>query len=293
MERNYVFVAGLPRSGSTLLMNILGQNPEFHVTPTSGILDILVGIRNQWNHNILFKTIPWDESERMLCNVLRHTMKGYFAHVDKRVCFDKSRGWLEFLELASVLTGGREKVRAIVTVRDLRDVCASFEKLYRTTAATGQIPQEQADHTLKMKTALGRLEVFIDNAQPVGRAFNAIRDAVTRGWRRNILFVEYEALTRDPASVMQGVYLFLNEKPFKHDFENVAQLTYEDDALHGFKDLHRIRRQVRPQPPQWPEVYDKTVLIEPVWKRVEELARFWGDYVKLDVARMAADANRK
>ena len=94
-------------------MNILGQNPEFHVTPTSGILDILVGIRNQWNQNILFKAIPWEESERMLCNVLRHTMKGYFAHVDKRVCFDKSRGWLEFLELASVLTGGREKVRAI------------------------------------------------------------------------------------------------------------------------------------------------------------------------------------
>lgn len=286
MTRNY-FVAGLPRSGSTLLMNILGQNPDFHVTPTSGILDVLVGIRNHWNQNLLFKAIPWEESERTLINVLRHAMQGYFAHIDKRVCFDKSRGWLEFLELASVLVGGREKVRVLVTVRDLRDVCASFEKLYRTTAATGQIPQEQADHNLKMKTALGRLEVFIDNGQPVGRAFNAIRDAVTRGWRKNMLFIEYEALTRDPASVMQGVYMFLGEKPYQHDFENVAQLTFEDDSLHGFKDLHKIRQQVRPMPPQWPDVYDKTVLVEPVWKRVEELARFWSDYIKLDVGKMA------
>ena len=274
-------------------MNILGQNPDFHVTPTSGILDILVTIRNHWNQSLLFKLIPADESERILRQVLQHAMQGYFAHVDKRVCFDKNRGWLEYLELASVLTGGPERVRALVTVRDLRDVCASFEKLYRSTAATGQIPQEQADHTLKMKTALGRLEVFIDNAQPVGRAFNAIRDAVTRGWRKNILFIEYEALTRDPAGVMQGVYMFLDEKPYKHDFENVAQITFEDDALHGFKDLHKIRQKVRPLPPQWPEVYDKAVLDEPVWKRVEQLARFWSDYVKLDVAKLASDPIRK
>jgi sulfotransferase len=287
LEHRFVFVAGLPRSGSTLLMNILGQNPDFYVTPTSGILDILVMIRNHWNQNILFKTIPWEESEKMLVQVLRHAMQGYFAHVEKRVCFDKSRGWLEFLELASVLTGSRENVRAIVTVRDLRDVCASFEKLYRTTAATGQIPQEAGDQTLKMKTALGRLEVFIDNGQPVGRSFNAIRDAVTRGWRKNILFVEYEALTRNPESVMQGVYMFLGEKQYKHDFENVAQLTTEDDSLHGFKDLHKIRQKVRPQQPQWPEVYDSTVLNEPVWKRVENLARFWGEYVKLDAAKLA------
>ena len=92
LEHRYVFVAGLPRSGSTLLMNILGQNPDFHVTPTSGILDILVMIRNHWNQNLLFKTIPWEESERMLCQVMQHAMQGYFAHVEKRVCFDKSRG---------------------------------------------------------------------------------------------------------------------------------------------------------------------------------------------------------
>lgn len=34
---------------------------------------------------------------------------------------------------------------------------------------------------LAFKTARGRFELFVDDAQPVGRAFNAIRDAVTRG----------------------------------------------------------------------------------------------------------------
>jgi len=254
------FVAGLPRSGSTLLMNILGQNPAFHVTPTSGILEMLVTTRNRWNKNVAFKAIPWEESEKVLCQVLRHIMIGYFEHVEKPVCFDKNRGWLEFLELASTIVGGRENVKALVTVRDLRDVCASFEKLYRKTAATGQIPQEKADNRLKMKTATGRLQVFIDDAQPVGRAFNAIRDAVTRGWRKNIMFIEFDALTRAPKKAMKAVYSFLGEP--------------------CFKDLHKIRSKVEPMEPQWAKVYDGTVFREPVWKRVEELARFWREYIQ-------------
>ena len=51
LNKKIFIVAGLPRSGSTLLMNILGQNDAFFVTPTSGILDIIVYIRNSWNNN--------------------------------------------------------------------------------------------------------------------------------------------------------------------------------------------------------------------------------------------------
>lgn len=43
-------MAGLPRSGSTLMCNILNQNPRFHATSTSGILDIVLTIRNQWEN---------------------------------------------------------------------------------------------------------------------------------------------------------------------------------------------------------------------------------------------------
>ena len=176
--------------------------------------------------------------------------------------------------------GGAENLKVLVTVRDLRDVCASFEKLYRKTAATGQIPQEQADKRLKMKTAVGRLQTFIDDGQPVGRAFRAIRDAVTRGWRKNMMFVEYGALTGKPGKALESVYSFLGEERFEHDFENVEQITFEDDSAHGFKDLHKIRRKVEPMEPQWSKVYDPTVFREPIWKRVEELSRFWREYVQ-------------
>jgi len=156
-------------------------------------------------------------------------------------------------------------------------VVASFEKLYRKTSALGQLPQEAA-MALRFKTALGRTEVFIDDGQPVGRAYNAIRDAVTRGWHDRMHFIDFEDLTRRPRETLQGIYRFLDVAPHAHDFERVEQLTVEDDFVYGFKDLHVIRARVEPQAPAWPKVYDDAVFQSPAWKTLEGVAQFWKLY---------------
>ena len=45
MEQKLFFQSSLPRAGSTLLHNIVGQNPDFFVTPTSGLVDLMLGTR--------------------------------------------------------------------------------------------------------------------------------------------------------------------------------------------------------------------------------------------------------
>lgn len=278
-DKRIYFLAGLPRSGSTLLANILAQHPQIHVTPTSGVVDMLVQVRNGWDRNDAFQAMERKLSEKVKGNVLRAMLQAYFSHVDQPICIDKNRYWAEFLEMGAELVGGRDQVKVLVTVRDLRDVVASFESLYRKTSALGQLPQE-ANMALKFKTALGRAEVFIDDAQPVGRAYNAIRDAVTRGWKDRMHFIDYEDLTRRPKAVMQGIYRFLGEEPHEHDFEHVEQVTFEDDLVYGIKDLHVIRQKVEPQPPAWPKVYDDAVFQSPAWKNIENVAQFWKLYLK-------------
>ena len=273
------FLAGLPRSGSTLLANILAQNPKIHVTPTSGICDMLVQVRNGWDRNDAFQAMDRAESERVKGDVLRAMLQAYFGRVERPICIDKNRYWAEFLEMGAELIGGRDRVKVLVTVRDLRDVVASFEKLYRKTSALGQVSQE-ASMALKFKTALGRAEVFVDDAQPVGRAYNAIRDAVTRGWYDRMHFIDFEDLTRRPQETMQGIYRFLDVAPYRHEFDNVEQVTFEDDFVYGFKDLHVIRAKVEPQPPAWPKVYDDAVFQSPTWKTIEDVAQFWKLYAR-------------
>ena len=43
------FQSSLPRAGSTLLQNILGQNPDFYATPTSGVLELLFAARHYYS----------------------------------------------------------------------------------------------------------------------------------------------------------------------------------------------------------------------------------------------------
>jgi sulfotransferase len=285
------FLAGLPRSGSTLLANVLLQNPVIHVTATSGICDMLVQVRNGWDRNDAFQAMDRATSEKVKGNVLRAMLQAYFAQVDRPVCIDKNRYWAEFLEMAAELVGGRDRVKVLVTVRDLRDVVASFEKLYRKTSALGQLPQEAA-MALKFKTALGRAEVFIDDAQPVGRAYNAIRDAVTRGWHDRMHFIDFEELTRRPKEALQGVYRFLDVAAHAHDFARVEQITLEDDFVYGFKDLHVIRAKVEPQAPAWPEVYDDAVFQSAAWKNLEKVAQFWKLYERRGRAARLVEAGR-
>lgn len=246
--KTFVFVGGMPRSGSTLLQNILAQNPRVHASATSGLLEVLFNIRNQWDNVIEHRAMPEAESEQVKLQVLRAVMDGYYAHIDRPLIADKSRGWLAHLEMVEAVL--ERPVRVLVPVRDLRDILASFETLWRRTAATRQIAQEK-EHYLQMQTVGGRCAVWMRDDQPVGMAYNRIHDALARGYRSRLHFVHYEALTAHPAATMAGIYDFLEEEPFDHDFGNVEQVTRENDRVHGLDGLHDIRPAVRPQPSKW------------------------------------------
>lgn len=246
-------ISGLPRSGSTLLCNILAQNPRFYASQTSGLLDVLFGVRNQWDKLIEMQAMDSGPSERRKLAVLRGVIDSFYSDVQQPVVFDKSRGWLAHLEMLEAVTG--KPSRVLVPVRDLRDVLASFEKLWRKTSATRQLAVESEDY-MAFQTMEGRLTVWARRDQPVGLAYNRIKDALARGWRDRLLFVEYEALTSHPEQTMRNIYAFLEEDWHRHDFEHVEQVTVEDDAVHGFAPgaLHGIRSRVEPQAPQWPSV---------------------------------------
>jgi len=55
MPTQIAFQSSLPRADSTLFSNIVGQNPAFHVTPTSGLLNLLYVARGQFSCGEEFK----------------------------------------------------------------------------------------------------------------------------------------------------------------------------------------------------------------------------------------------
>ena len=233
-------IAGLPRSGSTLLCNILNQNPRFHATSTSGILEIVLSIRNQWENVNEFRASPNKEGKAA---VIKSILPAYYSTIDRPVVFDKSRGWGAYIELAEHILD--RQIKILVPVRDIVDILASFEKLYRSLSHEWQFPQEKSNFA-EWQTVEGRAGIFMRNDQPVGAAYNRIRDALSRGFADRMHFVEFESLTNMPQQAMENIYEFLEEEPFKHDFNNVEQVTEENDDIHGIPGLHVIRPKIAP-----------------------------------------------
>ena len=125
--RKVHFISGLPRSGSTLLTNILLQNPKFQTTATSSLLDFLLQVRDNWNKLEGHTTYPDGQNK---WNVIRSILQNYH-NTSRPVIFDKNRGWSTHVEFIEKVTG--EKAKIIACVRNLEDICTSFEKLFRTS----------------------------------------------------------------------------------------------------------------------------------------------------------------
>jgi len=246
--KDYYFISGLPRTGSTLICNILAQNPRFHASSTSGIMDVMFGVRNQWDRLIEFKANPNEEAK---IRVLRAILDAYYGDIDKPVVFDKCRGWLSLLGMAEEILGHKAKV--IVPVRDLRDILASFEKLWRETSKTSQLNQERENY-IEFQSIESRTKMWLSPKNTVGIAYNRLVDAIQRGYRDRMFLVDFDDLTKNPELSMKKIYEFLEEPYFKHDFENIKQVIFEDDTVHGFKNLHKIRSKIEPIESQWQKV---------------------------------------
>jgi sulfotransferase len=77
---------------------------------------------------------------------------------------------------------------------------------------------------------------------------------LVQGLHKNILFVKFEDLTTDPETQMRRVYEYLELPYFEHDFNNIKQVTHEDDKWYGIFGDHIIRPEIKPVKEDFREV---------------------------------------
>ena len=105
MVKKLFYNASMPRAGSTLIQNILMQNPDIYSTPTSGVIEFLLNARTVYTAGEAFKAQDQDEMKAGFKNFCKTGLYGFFDGITERpYVIDKSRGWLghfnfiEFLE---------------------------------------------------------------------------------------------------------------------------------------------------------------------------------------------------
>ena len=235
-KQTIFYQSSLPRAGSTLLQNIIGQNPKFHVTPTSGMIDMMLGTRIGYNGNHESKAgdlKQWKEGFYAYC---REGFKGYVgALTDKPYILDKNRAWGSYYPLLSEIL---PNPKILFLVRDLRAVFASMEKKFR--ANPDMDGGEINNITLQGITTQQRVEQWAIG-HPVGYALNKLQQSILDKSVNNFFILRYEDLCTNPEPVLNGIYNFFDIEPYKHNFNKIDQITVEDDTVHGIYGDHTIR----------------------------------------------------
>lgn len=238
------FLAGLPRSGSTLLADLLHTHPDVHVSGTSAlarVVDAASMVLSNADEVQSDMAVDIDAADRYRA-ALRGLIAGWYAHHDELVVIDKGRGWPALWPLMLDLD---PDAKMLVTVRDPRDVIASIERAHRASA----VFHAPAGRTLSESTA-----ALMGPEGLVGGHIRYIEDLIQRQLA-GVTFVPYTALTADHHRILAGVAKVLDLSEHDWPDESVDRELDGDGVWRG-KFLHHSAGPVRPQTGSWQEVID-------------------------------------
>lgn len=241
MVEKIFYQSSMPRAGSTLLQNILAQNPDIYATPTSGVLELIFAARANYTNSLEFKAQDSNLMKSGFLNFCKEGMYGFYNGVtDKKYVVDKSRGWGIHYDFLNLIHGSP---KIICMVRDPRDIFASMEKNFRK--ASDKTSPLVDWSKMQGTTVPKRIDLWAQNP-PVGMAFERLGEMMRLGIDNNILFVRFEDLCLYPDEQIKRIYDYLQIPYFNHDFDNIEQLTKEDDEVYGIYGDHIIRTKLEP-----------------------------------------------
>lgn len=252
MQQTVFYQSSLPRAGSTLLQNILAQNPLIHATPTSGMIDLMLGTRIGYNGNKEAKAGDKEMWKNGFYAYCREGFKGYVRNLtDKPYILDKNRAWGSYY---SLLNNINPNPKILFMVRDLRAVFASMEKKFRENPDYDDGLLDNAK--LRNITTQQRVQTWAAG-HPIGYAMEKLNQSILDKTAYNFLFIKYEDLCTDPIPQLKSIYDYLGIEYFEHNLNHIPQVTIEDDTVHGIYGDHTIRNTLKMLPQDYEQVLGK------------------------------------
>ena len=245
-KKTCYFMAGLPRSGSTLLSSILNQNPRFYSGPSSPVLSLISVIESHLQNDELYHGYPKpDQAHLIISNIIQQ----FYSDVGNPVVIDKNRAWpARVAHIEHYIT---RKAKIICPVRDIEEILTSLIMMIRRNPyKEGNLRINFVDEQLvKLNIPLtddNRCEYIAGPQGILGQSLNAIIEGFQQGYEDRFHFVEYQDLVSNPKETLKKLYDFLEEEPFEHTFDNLKNQNRENDMkVYGLKDMHEVRSELK------------------------------------------------
>ncbi len=276
-------MAGLPRSGSTLLSSILNQNPRFYSGPSSPVLGAMYAMEENFTTNELYTGYPKPNQVREIIGSIPHH---FYSDIEKPVVFDKNRAWTARVPYIEGYIGQQAKI--LVPVRRVDEILASMlTMIHRNPFQEGQDRINFVDEYLvKTNTPINDYNRCMHLINPDGivyESLNAIMEGFTQNVRDKMHFVDYNDMVSNPEKTMENIYDFLGEESYDHDFESISNIHRENDLMtYGLGDMHKVRSQIKKTSPSPTSVLPEEII--DLYNQTRTRLEFWGtpDIIKFE-----------
>jgi len=275
MNKTFYFMAGLPRSGSTLLSSILNQNPRFYSGPSSPVLGAMFAVEQDFMGNELYHGYPKpDQVREIIGNIPHH----FYSDVQQPVVFDKNRAWTARVPYIEGYIG--EQAKILVPVRRIDEILTSIlTMIHRNPFQEGQPRINFVDEQLIKNDIpindLNRCMYLINDGGIVYESLNAIMMGFQQNVRDKMHFVDYNDLVDNPEKIMEDIYDFIGEEFYDHDFGSISNIHREDDLItYGLSDMHQVRSKVEKTSPPPASILPEEII--DIYEQNKRRLEFWG-----------------
>lgn len=224
MEKLF-FLAGLPRTGSTLLTALLSQNKDILSEGTSGLLELM------WQTDQLFvydkdliKCLESTNKTNINLKIMS-SLPALYYDSDIKYVIDKNRNWANKFNIEMIKKYIIANPKIIVMLRPIDEIFESFYYIYKKN---------------KKLDILHRNLFEVPN--PFIFPFNNLLETVQNN-KEHLLLLTYKELVEKTEETIDRIYEFLGIPKFNHDFTNIKNKYPEDD--YGFDGLHKVRSKIK------------------------------------------------
>jgi sulfotransferase len=237
--KNFVCLAGLPRSGSTLLSSVLSQNPEIYTSSSSPLCDML------WNSEMLWRqqlALGANNNDDAVIRVMSSMIPQFYADKKQSTIIDKSFYWGLFDNLELVRRFAPVIPKFIVMNRDINDVANSLTNLFLKNPQNKLVNENDIQPFTYEK-------IYKSLLAEGGHLWkcNISKQNIIDFYSSDSVIVDYERFCIEPNSVIKEIYSLLKLENFPHQYLDINNSNLDNDDFWGIPGMHTIRPTIESQ----------------------------------------------
>lgn len=242
--KTYYFLAGLPRTGNTLLSSLLNQNPSIYSSPTSPIASYLYDLQtfNDTDETTLRLT-----NKEPLNKTLQNVIINYYEDIEQKIIIDREKAWATPANLRIIKRYITPTPKIIFTYRPIVEILASYISILPDYS---YIDMEMEQTNFWYKNYLtkndNRCDYLMRSFGQIDKSLLSINEILKPENKNTFCVLAYDEIVTHPQETMDKIYNFLELPNYQHNFDNIVKLEIDNDEATGLPaNLHDIRPQLK------------------------------------------------